>query len=59
MKDASQEDPAELFNGSLGGNTMRAKDIFESDEVDAEVIKSLIRAAVAFNESAGIGHQGQ
>ena len=31
---------------------------FESDEVDAEGIKFL-RAAVAFNESSGIGQQGQ
>ena len=50
-KGASLEDPAGLFNGSLGGNTMRAIDIFEGDEVDEEAFKSLVRAAVALNES--------
>ena len=50
-KGASLEDPAGLFNGSLGGNTMRAIDIYEGDEIDAADFKALVREAVALNES--------
>jgi hypothetical protein len=46
---ASLEDPARLFNSSLGGNTRRAIDIHEDDEIDAAAFKELIHAAVAFN----------
>jgi hypothetical protein len=48
---ASLEDPAKLFNASLEGNTRRAIDIHEGEEVDAGAFKSLIRAAVALNTS--------
>jgi hypothetical protein len=46
---ASLDDPAELFNSSLGGNTRRAIDIHDGDTVDAGAFKALIRAAVKFN----------
>ncbi len=46
---ASLEDPAQLFNSSLGGNTRRAIDIHEGEEVDARAFKALIRAAVDLN----------
>ena len=42
-------DPAGLFNGSLGGNTMRAIDIGERDTVDQAAFKALVRAAVEAN----------
>ena len=48
-KGAKLPDPAGLFNGSLGGNTMRAIDIAEGMEIDAEAFKALVRAAVALN----------
>jgi hypothetical protein len=51
-KGASLEDLSELFNSSLEGNTRRAIDIHEGDEVDADAFKELIRAAVALNESS-------
>lgn len=51
-KGASLDDPAGLFNSSLGGNTRRAIDIHEGEEIDAEALKELIRAAVALNESS-------
>jgi hypothetical protein len=51
-KGASVKDPAKLFNSSLEGNTRRAIDFREGDEVDAEAFKKLIRAAVALNKSA-------
>jgi hypothetical protein len=51
-KGASIEDPAGLFNSSLEGNTRRAIDIHEGDEIDEEAFKALIRAAAAFNKSS-------
>ena len=50
-KRASLKDPKKLFNSSLEGNTRRAIDIREGDEVDADAFKALIRAAVALNTS--------
>jgi hypothetical protein len=50
-KGASLEDPSGLFNSSLEGNTRRAIDIHEGDEIDEEALKELIRAAVALNTS--------
>jgi len=52
-KGASLEDPAGLFNSSLDGNTRRAIDIHEGEDVDADAFKTLLRAAVALNASAG------
>jgi hypothetical protein len=52
-KGASLEDPAKLFNASLEGNTRRAIDIHEGEEVDADAFKALVRAAVALNTSRG------
>jgi hypothetical protein len=50
-KGASLEDPAGLFNSSLEGNTRRALDVREGDEIDEAAFVSLVRAAVALNES--------
>ncbi|BDU17492.1 DUF1801 domain-containing protein [Lysobacter auxotrophicus] len=50
-KGASLEDPAGLFNSSLDGNTRRAIDLHEGDEIDEAALKALIRAAVALNAS--------
>src|SRR5262245_47615853 len=46
-KGASLEDPSGLFNSSLDGNTRRAIDFHEGDEIDEKALKALIRAAVA------------
>jgi hypothetical protein len=51
-KGASLEDPSGLFNSSLEGNTRRAIDLHEGDEIDADAFKKLIRAAAALNESS-------
>ena len=51
-KGAALEDPSGLFNSSLEGNTRRAIDLHEDDEVDADALKALIRAAVAQNTSS-------
>ena len=50
-KGASLEDPSGLFNSSLEGNTRRAIDIHEDDDIDEEALKALIRAAVDLNTS--------
>jgi hypothetical protein len=46
---ASLPDPSRLFNASLEGNTRRAIDIHEGDQVDAQAFKTLVKAAVARN----------
>ena len=48
-KGASLADPSGLFNSSLEGNTRRAIDFHEGDEIDDKALKALIRAAVALN----------
>jgi hypothetical protein len=48
-KGASLDDPAGLFNSSLEGNTRRAIDIHEGEEIDGEGLKTLIREAVELN----------
>ena len=48
---AALADPAKLFNSSLEGNTRRALDVFEGDEIEAEAFKALFREAMAFNEA--------
>lgn len=50
-KGASLADPSGLFNSSLEGNTRRAIDIHEGNEIDEKALKVLIRAAVALNIS--------
>ena len=50
-KGAALDDPARLFNASLEGNTRRAIDLKEGEEVDEAAFKALIREAVALNMS--------
>ncbi len=51
-KGASLPDPSGFFNASLEGNTRRAIDFHERDEIDEKALQALIRAAVALNTSA-------
>jgi len=48
-KGAFLRDPARLFNASLDGNTRRAIDIHEGEEVDASAFKALVREAAELN----------
>ena len=50
---AALSDPAGLFNSSLDGNTRRAIDLREGDNIDEDAFQALIRAAVALNRGAG------
>jgi hypothetical protein len=52
FKGASLKDPAGLFNSSLEGNTRRAIDFHEGDDIDEKAFVALIRAAVSLNESS-------
>jgi len=51
FRGASLEDPSGLFNSSLEGNTRRAIDVHEDDEIDEKAFVALIQAAVNLNES--------
>jgi hypothetical protein len=48
-KGASLPDPAGLFNASLEGNTRRAIDIHEGEELDASAFTTLVGEAIALN----------
>ena len=48
-KGASLDGPSGLFNSSLDGNTRRAIDFHEGDEIDEKALIALIRAAVKLN----------
>ena len=50
-KGAALADPARLFNASLDGNTRRAIDVHEGEEVDGAAFKALILQAVALNRA--------
>ena len=49
---ASVEDPKKLFNSSLEGNTRRAIDFREGEEINETAFRLLVRAAVAANSAA-------
>ena len=51
MKGASIKDPARLFNSSLDGNVRRAIDLKEGESLDEKAFITLIRAAIALNQS--------
>jgi hypothetical protein len=50
-KGAALKDPAHLFNASLEGNTRRAIDFPEGAQINEKALKTLVRAAVALNQS--------
>jgi hypothetical protein len=49
-KGAALKDPKGLFNSSLEGNTRRAIDFREGDELNVKALQALIKAAAALNE---------
>lgn len=52
FRGASIQDPKNLFNSSLEGNTRRAIDLREGERINEAAFKQLIRAAVAANSAA-------
>jgi len=51
-KGAALDDPTDLFNSSLEGNTRRAIDFHQGDKIDEKALKALIREAVVLNTAA-------
>ena len=51
-KGAALENPSRLFNSSLDGNTRRAIDFREGENINEEALKALVNAAVARNKSS-------
>ena len=47
---ASLPDPDKLFNAGLEGNMRRAIDFFEGDKINERALKTLVRAAVDYNQ---------
>src|SRR5208282_2255419 len=47
---AALPDPHKLFNAGLGGNQWRAIDLFEGDKINDPALKTLILAAVDYNQ---------
>jgi len=47
---ASLPDPDHLFNAGLEGSTWRAIDFFQGDRVNARALKTLVRAAIDYNQ---------
>src|ERR1700758_94133 len=50
-KGAALKDPSRLFNSSLEGNTRRAIDFHEGEEIKEDALKTLVRAAVTLNKA--------
>ena len=48
---ASLPDPDKLFNAGLEGNTRRAIDFFEGDKINERALKTLVRAAIEYNQT--------
>ncbi len=51
MNGAALADPDKIFNAGLEGNQRRVIDIFEGDEVEEAKFKSLVLAAINFNQA--------
>ena len=57
-------DPDKLFNAGLGGNQWRAIDFFEGDKINERALKTLVRDAIAYNQTklkkkAGAGRRAK
>lgn len=50
---AALDDPVGVFNTGFGGNTRRAIDLREGEDVDPDAFRALVREAAALNESKG------
>ena len=48
---AKLPDPDKVFNAGLDGNLWRAIDLFEGDKINERALKTLVRAAVDYNQA--------
>jgi hypothetical protein len=53
MDGAALNDPDKLFNAELAGNKRRAIDVFEGNQLEEGSLKTLVRAAISYNQSKG------
>jgi len=53
MNGAALSDPDNLFNAELAGNQRRAIELHEGDHIDEGSLKTLVRAAISYNQSRG------
>ncbi|WP_156690460.1 DUF1801 domain-containing protein [Mycobacterium sp. Marseille-P9652] len=56
-KGAALDDPSGMFNASLDGNTRRAIDFRQGDDIDEKALKALIRAAVKLNTAGAASRE--
>ena len=48
---AKLPDPDQIFNAGLEGKVWRAIDVFEGDKINERAFKTLVRAAVVYNQT--------
>ena len=53
MDGAALNDPDKLFNAELAGNKRRAIDVFEGNQLEEGSLKTLVRAAISYNQLKG------
>jgi hypothetical protein len=53
MNGAALGDPDKLFNGELAGNQRRAIEFSEGDRIEEGSLKTLVRAAISYNQAKG------
>jgi len=53
MYGAALSDPDGLFNGELAGNQRRAIELYEGDHIEEGSLKTLVRAAISYNQAKG------
>jgi len=51
MNGAALSDPDKTFNAGLEGNQRRAIDVNEGDHVEEASLKTLVRAAISYNQA--------
>jgi len=51
MYGAALSDSDGLFNGELAGNQRRAIELYEGDHVEEGPLKTLVRAAISYNQA--------
>lgn len=53
MDGAALNDPDKLFNAELAGNKRRAIEVHEGDHIEEGSLKTLVRAAISYNQAKG------
>ena len=53
MNGAALSDPDRLFNAGLEGNKRRAIDVNEGDHIEEGSLKTLVHAAISYNQAKG------